>query len=765
MTKQGRSDHPPCRPVTLSPCHPVTLSCCFLVCFVLGCTVIAGAEPPAAPVKAAENAPPPAVEQAKIDKAIHDGAWYLANNQLPYGMWTDGKGGTAIGHDVAYAALPGLTMLECGVPPTYEGVQRAAQFVRLRSPNLAQTYDLALAVLFLDKLGDQRDKELIEVLTMRLVAGQTTNGGWSYRCPILLPGEHRELLTALQVLTPPIPAPPPPAHPAADAARLATTVNSQAGVPRPPTLQIDRNPQNSNNLLPAQQPAGTPSPVPVPAPVVAPPLTMGQAQPAADAARLATSVNPPQPIMPVISEAERRRQAEFLFATRVLPNLSDKVKRMAVLGDVVPVVPADPRNRSGTRNEMSDNSNTQFALMAVWAARRNGVPVDRSLQLISQRFRSSQNANGSWSYSYMAGGGATGSQTMTCVGMLGLAVGHGLAYEAALRERPQFSNDVLILAEFCRVQVQVSGIFSSSPSGPFHVLPWLPLKPVELPDIYKRPNLKAAQDDPLVQKGFAALSKTLGKPVGRTTTLPQGNLYFLWSVERVGVLYNRRMIDDKDWYGWGAEKLIANQQPDGSWTNGMYVGHTPTVDTCLALLFLKKVNLVEDLTRKVAEEEPPTKVAERLPAMSLPELRPAVPAPPPPPLEVSSTEQSPEHLASETPQPLDIPPTAELEKPDDTATQQAVGQVSNLPPQEPPAPARPPANRNPSAKRGYRWWPLWLLAGAGLLILAGSGGYFAYRLSRKPRKKAQANRNGIRKKVAPLPATSPAETEEMKNED
>ena len=328
--------------VTLSPCHPVTLSCCFLVCFVLGCTVIAGAEPPAAPVKAAENAPPPAVEQAKIDKAIHDGAWYLANNQLPYGMWTDGKGGTAIGHDVAYAALPGLTMLECGVPPTYEGVQRAAQFVRLRSPNLAQTYDLALAVLFLDKLGDPRDKELIEVLTMRLVAGQTTNGGWSYRCPILLPGEHRELLTALQVLTPPIPAPPPPVHPAADAARLATTVNSQAGVPRPPTLQIDRNPQNSNNLLPAQQPAGTPSPVPVPAPVVAPPLTMGQAQPAADAARLATSVNPPQPIIPVISEAERRRQAEFLFATRVLPNLSDKVKRMAVLGDVVPIAPADP---------------------------------------------------------------------------------------------------------------------------------------------------------------------------------------------------------------------------------------------------------------------------------------------------------------------------------------------------------------------------------------------------------------------------------------
>ena len=368
----------------------------------------------------------------------------------------------------------------------------------------------------------------------------------------------------------------------------------------------------------------------------------------------------------------------------------------------------------------------------------------------------------------MAGGGATGSQTMTCVGMLGLAVGHGLAYEAALRERPQFSNDVLILAEFCRVQVQVSGIFSSSPSGPFHVLPWLPLKPVELPDIYKRPNLKAAQDDPLVQKGFAALSKTLGKPVGRTTTLPQGNLYFLWSVERVGVLYNRRMIDDKDWYGWGAEKLIANQQPDGSWTNGVYVGHTPTVDTCLALLFLKKVNLVEDLTRKVAEEEPPTKVAERLPAMSLPELRPAVPAPPPPADPAADTARLasyPESLTSETPQPLDIPPAAELEKPDDTVTQQAVGQVSNLPPQEPPA--RPDRRRigtqAPGAvTAGCRYgcslaWVFSSLPVAGVTLLIDFHG--------SPGKKLRPTGMAFARRSAPLSATSPAETEELKIED
>jgi hypothetical protein len=73
-------------------------------------------------------------------------------------------------------------------------------------------------------------------------------------------------------------------------------------------------------------------------------------------------------------------------------------------------------------------------------------------------------------------------------------------------------------------------------------------------------------------------------------------LYFLWSIERIGVLYDQKLIAGKDWYGWGSALLVAGQNPDGSWLGGQYHGMSPHVDTCLALLFLKRVNLVQDLT-------------------------------------------------------------------------------------------------------------------------------------------------------------------------
>jgi len=77
------------------------------------------------------------------------------------------------------------------------------------------------------------------------------------------------------------------------------------------------------------------------------------------------------------------------------------------------------------------------------------------------------------------------------------------------------------------------------------------------------------------------------------------NLYFLWSLERVAVLYNLPTIGDKDWYRWGAQVLVGNQGNKGNWTNGGYVGSTSIIDTCMALLFLKRANLVKDLTAKL----------------------------------------------------------------------------------------------------------------------------------------------------------------------
>jgi hypothetical protein len=73
----------------------------------------------------------------------------------------------------------------------------------------------------------------------------------------------------------------------------------------------------------------------------------------------------------------------------------------------------------------------------------------------------------------------------------------------------------------------------------------------------------------------------------------------LWTLERVAVLYNLDEVDGKDWYHWGAEVLLDTQRADGSWHVGGYPGNLPTVDTSFALLFLKRANLVRDLSKRL----------------------------------------------------------------------------------------------------------------------------------------------------------------------
>jgi hypothetical protein len=77
------------------------------------------------------------------------------------------------------------------------------------------------------------------------------------------------------------------------------------------------------------------------------------------------------------------------------------------------------------------------------------------------------------------------------------------------------------------------------------------------------------------------------------------DLYFLWSLERVAVLYGLREIEGRDWYGWGKEILLANQQPRGNWQGSSYPGSSPVPDTCFALLTLVQANLAKDLTSKL----------------------------------------------------------------------------------------------------------------------------------------------------------------------
>ncbi len=502
------------RPPRVNPC-PARLA--LLLASVAGAALLGGARP------AALRADPPQLEpevQRRVNIAIDKGVRYLRSTQYPTGTWADEKGA----HRVGYAALPGLTLLECGVPASDPAVQRAAQFVRYNIDKLDRTYELALAILFLDRLADRKNKTdrlWIEALSLRLIAGQTPTGGWSYRCPVLDADQHRSLMAYLKM----------------------------------------------KNLTPAKTPA-------------------------------------------------------YWKSLPIFQNPADLVNE-------------DPKDKSqepqlGT----TDNSNTQFAILALWAAGRHDIPVQRSLKLIARRFETSQNQDGSWDYHYRYGGSGQHRPAMNCVGLLGLAIGHGLAQPkppAKVPPLPLQPREVAALVAVPR---------------PLSLVP--PLERTLRERIAAAQERARQKQDPRVVNGFAALDRYIGRPTGRLENLPRGNLYFLWSVERVAVLYSLPKLGTKDWYLWGAEILVANQDRDGHWQDGGYHGAAVPIDTCLALLFLKRANFTQDLasalpfhpeslTQQIVEKLPTEKQTTSPPILQEPVEKEKTPKQPPPAKKVEKT--------------------------------------------------------------------------------------------------------------------------------
>ncbi len=387
--------------------------------------------PPMAPVVEVSVPAVPSVRtDPKVNEAIDRGVRYLQKTQRPDGSW-DMVANQGSAWPTGYAALGGLALLECGVPAKDPSVQRAAGFVRSRVPELTKVYEVATAILFLDRLADPRDEPFIAELAIRLVASQGSDGGWNYDCPRVPPQLAQRI----------------PAH-------LATHWPWSPARPKPAAVK-----------------GGAP------------------------------------PKLPVIDLQKLPADLEW-----------NRELRPPATG------PAGP----------GDNSNTQFALLALWAARRHGLAVEAPIYFAYQRFIKSQGADGGWVYTV----GSPTTPAMTCAGMLGLALGHGV----------------------------------------------LPVS-----------DGKGKVESPAMQKGLALLGGVIDAPPQGGFS-PASNVYLLWSIERVAVLADLPTIGGKDWYAWGARALLASQHPDGHWAGGGYTGACGPVDTCLALLFLKRSNLVPDLT-------------------------------------------------------------------------------------------------------------------------------------------------------------------------
>jgi hypothetical protein len=205
-----------------------------------------------------------------------------------------------------------------------------------------------------------------------------------------------------------------------------------------------------------------------------------------------------------------------------------------------------------------DNSNTQFAILALWAAQKAGVPVDRNLAMVDARFRATQNVDGSWGYNNTTT--RLWLDSMTCAGLLGLATGRGAS------------------------KLNTEGGKAA----------------------------RGLTRDPQVQKALQFLSNTVGKPpikgVAHTNgalgfrlfgSTAEEDIFFLWSLERMSVIYRLQTVGGKEWYPWGEKLLVDSQRADGSWLE-LY-GSVP--NTCFALLFLKRVNVAQDLTSKLQKLE------------------------------------------------------------------------------------------------------------------------------------------------------------------
>lgn len=82
-------------------------------------------------------------------------------------------------------------------------------------------------------------------------------------------------------------------------------------------------------------------------------------------------------------------------------------------------------------------------------------------------------------------------------------------------------------------------------------------------------------------------------PPGDMPSDPRHNFYFMWSLERVCMVFNLNTLAGKDWHAWGAEYLLEAQSLNGSW-RGKY---GEAVDTSFALMFMCRSNIVKDLSR------------------------------------------------------------------------------------------------------------------------------------------------------------------------
>jgi hypothetical protein len=203
-----------------------------------------------------------------------------------------------------------------------------------------------------------------------------------------------------------------------------------------------------------------------------------------------------------------------------------------------------PTSDSGSR---PDGSNTQYALLGLYAAKQAGIDIEDSVWTqIRDLYTTTQRADGPttgfWPYFPEK---PDPSFTMTAAGVSGLVIA-GMA----LNDDQQKLDPATGVAANCG---------------------------------------RYAENDKLA-RGLNWLGRMFnwdGKPSDNGTW----QYYNTYGIERVGRLSGQRFLGRIDWYRDGCARLVESQRPDGSWTRdgpGLGLDTSPVMATSFALLFLSK---------------------------------------------------------------------------------------------------------------------------------------------------------------------------------
>ena len=117
-------------------------------------------------------------------------------------------------------------------------------------------------------------------------------------------------------------------------------------------------------------------------------------------------------------------------------------------------------------------------------------------------------------------------------------------------------------------------------------------------------NQGAAANDPIAKRALAALGQELRLADRDPSNRLNSDLYFLWSLERVAVIYDLPDIGGVDWYQWGAKRLVQGQSQNGEWRGVSCTKGWPfdkAVGTSFGILFLSRANVAGDLAAAVGK--------------------------------------------------------------------------------------------------------------------------------------------------------------------